>query len=180
MTLAYKQRQYPRSVISILVQNHYGVLARISSMFNRRSFNIESITASETLDPEITRITITVYCDKKTLKQMLLQTERLEEVQQVFLLDHNSLQRELLLIKVKADHETLPALRDISGVYNAKIIDLSPESIVMELTGKPEKIDGFLNMMEDFEVMEMCRTGITALERGLRNGHLQESAGLED
>jgi acetolactate synthase-1/3 small subunit len=156
---------YPRSVISILVENHYGVLARIASMFNRRSFNIDSIAASETIDPGITRITITVHADQNTLKQMLLQTERLEEVKKVFLLDTNSLQRELLLIKVKSDPQTLPAIRDIAGVYNAKIIDLSPESLVMELTGKPEKIDGFLKMFDNYNVLEMCRTGITALNR---------------
>ena len=134
------EKKYARSVISILVENHYGVLARIASMFNRRSFNIDSIAASETIDPGITRITITVHADQNTLKQMLLQTERLEEVKKVFLLDSNSLQRELLLIKIKSDPQTLPSLRDIAGVYNAKIIDLSPESLVMELTGKPEKI----------------------------------------
>ena len=138
------EKNYPRSVISILVENHYGVLARISSLFNRRSFNIDSIAASETIDPGITRITITVHADQNTLKQMLLQTERLEEVKNVFLLDSNSLQRELLLIKVESDPLLLPSLRDIAGVYNAKIIDLSPGSLVMELTGKPEKIDGFL------------------------------------
>ena len=159
------EKNYPRSVISILVENHYGVLARISSLFNRRSFNIDSIAASETIDPGITRITITVHADQNTLKQMLLQTERLEEVKNVFLLDSNSLQRELLLIKVESDPLLLPSLRDIAGVYNAKIIDLSPGSLVMELTGKPEKIDGFLKMFADYNVLEMCRTGITALNR---------------
>ena len=159
------EKKYARSVISILVENHYGVLARIASMFNRRSFNNDSSAASETIDPGITRITITVHADQNTLKQMLLQTERLEEVKKVFLLDSNSLQRELLLIKIKSDPQTLPSLRDIAGVYNAKIIDLSPESLVMELTGKPEKIDGFLKMFENYNVLEMCRTGITALNR---------------
>ena len=155
------QQKYPRKVISILVENHYGVLARISSMFNRRSFNIDSIAASETIDPEITRITITVHVDENMLKQMLLQTRRLEEVREAFVLDGDS-----LLIKIAADRENLPSLRDIAGVYKAKIIDLSPDSLVMELTGKPEKIDGFLNMMKSYDILEMCRTGITALERG--------------
>ena len=159
------EKKYARSVISILVENHYGVLARIASMFNRRSFNIDSIAASETIDPGITRITITVHADQNTLKQMLLQTERQKKKKKVFLLDSNSLQRELLLIKIKSDPQTLPSLRDIAGVYNAKIIDLSPESLVMELTGKPEKIDGFLKMFENYNVLEMCRTGITALNR---------------
>ncbi len=167
-----EQHTYPRRVISILVENHYGVLARISSMFNRRSFNIDSITASETIDPEVTRITITVHADEGMLKQMVMQTRRLEEVREAFVLDRSSVQRELLLIKVRANKEDLPSLRDVAGVYKAKIIDLSPDSLVMELTGKPEKVDGFLNMMKSYEMLEMCRTGITALERGTE--HLAE------
>lgn len=160
------QQKYPRKVISILVENHYGVLARISSMFNRRSFNIDSITASETIDPEITRITITAHVEEKILRQMLRQTRRLEEVREAFVLDDDSLQRELLLIKVAAPREELASLREVAGIYKAKIIDLSPGSMVLELTGKPEKIDGFLNMLGTYDILEMCRTGITALERG--------------
>lgn len=160
------QYKYPRRVISILAVNRYGVLARIASMFNRRSFNIDSITTSETMDPGIARITITVHVDEQKLKQLLLQTRRLEDVREVYELATASVQRELLLIKVRADKDNLPSLRDIAGVYKAKIIDLSPDSLVMELTGKPEKVEGFLNMMRNYEVLEMCRTGITALERG--------------
>ena len=160
------QYKYPRRVISILAVNRYGVLARISNMFNRRSFNIDSITTSETMDPGIARITITVHVDEQKLKQLLLQTRRLEDVREVYELATASVQRELLLIKVCADKDNLPSLRDIAGVYKAKIIDLSPDSLVMELTGKPEKVEGFLNMMRNYEVLEMCRTGITALERG--------------
>ena len=160
------QYKYPRRVISILAVNRYGVLARISNMFNRRSFNIDSITTSETMDPGIARITITVHVDEQKLKQLLLQTRRLEDVREVYELATASVQRELLLIKVRADKDNLPSLRDIAGVYKAKIIDLSPDSLVMELTGKPEKVEGFLNMMRNYEVLEMCRTGINALERG--------------
>lgn len=160
------QYKYPRRVISILAVNRYGVLARISNMFNRRSFNIDSITTSETMDPGIANITITVHVDEQKLKQLLLQTRRLEDVREVYELATASVQRELLLIKVRADKDNLPSLRDIAGVYKAKIIDLSPDSLVMELTGKPEKVEGFLNMMRNYEVLEMCRTGITALERG--------------
>ena len=163
------QYKYPRRVISILVANRYGVLARISNMFNRRSFNIDSITTSETMDPGIARITITVHVDEQKLRQLILQTRRLEEVHEVYELDRASVQRELLLIKVRADKENLPSLRDIVGVYKAKIIDLSPDSLVMGLTGKPEKIEGFLNMMRSYDVLEMCRTGITALNRGMEH-----------
>ena len=163
------QYTYPRRVISILVANRYGVLARISNMFNRRSFNIDSITTSETMDPGIARITITVHVDEQKLRQLILHTRRLEEVHEVYELDRASVQRELLRIKGRADKENLPSLRDIVGVYKAKIIDLSPDSLVMELTGKPEKIEGFLNMMRSYDVLEMCRTGITALNRGMEH-----------
>lgn len=170
-----EEQKYPRRVISILVENHFGVLARISSMFCRRSFNIDGISASETVNPGITRITITVHVDEKVLKQVLLQTARLEEVHQVFALDDNSLLRELLLIKLAASQESIPSLRDIASIYKAKIVDLSPDSMIMELTGKPEKIDGFLNLLKGYPILEMCRTGITALERGGLVPHPQKA-----
>ena len=157
----------PRRVISLLVDNQNGVLARVSSLFCRRGFNIESLTVSATNDPTVSRITVTLRGDDAAINQLILQTERLEVTRQVFeLTPEKSLQRELLLIKMAADRENLPSRREIAGVYKSKIIDLSPDSLVMELTGKPEKIDGFLNMMKSYDILEMCRTGITALERG--------------
>ena len=162
-----EQNNSTRRVISLLVDNSNGVLARISSLFCRRGFNIDSLTVSATNDPAVSRITVTLRGTEQALNQLILQTERLEVTRQIFELDPDkSLQRELLLIKIAADRENLPSLRDIAGVYKAKIIDLSPDSLVMELTGKPEKIDGFLNMMKSYDILEMCRTGITALERG--------------
>ena len=156
-----------RRVISLLVDNQSGVLARVSNLFCRRGFNIDSLTVSATNDPAVSRITVTITSDEKALSQLILQTERLEVTRQVFVLDHeNSLERELLLLKVAADVHNRSELREIASIYKAKIIDLSPDSLVMELTGKPEKIDGFLNMMKSYDILEMCRTGITALERG--------------
>lgn len=157
---------YPRTVISIMVDDSSGTLARVCGMFYRRAFNIDTITTSATIEPGITRLTISVRADEKTLNQVLRQTERLEEVHQAFVLDDSSLVRELLLIKVETDAAKMAELRDIAAVYKAKIIDLSPESIVMELTGGTPKVDGFLRMMENYHVLEMCRTGLTALERG--------------
>ena len=163
-----------RTAISILVDNHYGVLARISNMFNRRSFNIDSISASATMDPAITRITITVHEEPQALNQILLQTARLEEVRQVFVLDPaRSLERELLLVKVAADSSNRTALHEISDIYKAKIIDLSPGSMVFELTGTPEKVDAFLAMFEGYSILELCRTGITAIERGPVQEHVK-------
>ncbi len=156
-----------KQVVSLLVDNHAGVLTRISSLFGRRGFNIDSLTVSATDDPAISRITLVVDDDDALLAQVMLQTARLEETRKVFRLDTaRSLLRELLLIKVAADSSNRSELREIAGIYKAKIIDLSPQRMVLELTGEPEKIDAFLKMFENFHILEMGRTGITALARG--------------
>ena len=134
-----------RRVISLLVDNQSGVLARVSNLFCRRGFNIDSLTVSATNDPAVSRITVTITSDEKALSQLILQTERLEVTRQVFVLDHeNSLERELLLLKVAADVHNRSELREIASIYKAKIIDFSPDSMVLELTGRPEKVDSFL------------------------------------
>ena len=162
-----------KQVISVLVDNHSGVLTRISSLFGRRGFNIDSLTVSATNDPAVSRITIVVHDAAKVLQQIVLQTARLEETRHIFVLDPAvSLFRELLLLKVEATQANRSELREIGSIYKAKIIDLSPESLVFELTGEPDKIDAFLKMMEGFTILEMCRTGITALERGGASEHL--------
>ncbi len=148
-----------RHVISLLVDNHAGVLTRVSSLFGRRGYNIDSLTVSATNNPAISRITIVVHVDDET------------ELQQIIL---QSLLRELLLIKVQADVTNRTELKEICSIYKAKIIDLSPDSMVFELTGEPEKIDAFLKMLAGYKILEMCRTGITALERGGAHGHVQQ------
>ena len=164
-----------RKVVSLLVDNQAGVLTRISSLFTRRGFNIDSLTVSATNDPSISRITVTVFGDSRKLNQLLLQTERLEVTHQVFVLDDkNALQRELLLLKVAANVSNRAELQEIANIYKAKIIDLSPDSMIFELTGKPEKIDAFLRMFEDYTILEQCRTGVTALERGGMHQHMQK------
>lgn len=156
-----------REVISVLVQNHSGVLARVSSMFGRRGFNIDSLTVSATDDPAVSRITIVVHDDEKVLDQIIKQTNRLEETCQIFRLDStSSLLRELLLVKVAANAANRAELHEIASIYKAKIIDLSPRSMAMELTGEPEKIDAFIGMLRQYTVLEMCRTGITGMGRG--------------
>ena len=164
-----------RKVVSLLVDNQAGVLTRISSLFTRRGFTIDSLTVSATNDPTISRITVTVYGDSRKLDQLLLQTERLEVTHQVFVLDDkNALQRELLLLKVAANVANRAELQEIANIYKAKIIDLSPDSMIFELTGKPEKIDAFLRMFEGYSILEQCRTGVTALERGGMHQHMQK------
>ena len=156
-----------REVISVLVQNHAGVLARVTSLFARRGFNIDSLSVSATNDPGTSRITVVVHDDEQVLDQIIKQTARLEETCQIFRLDTDkSLLRELLLVKVTATAANRAELHEIASIYKAKIIDLSPHSMSMELTGEPEKIDAFLNMLGQYKLLEMCRTGITAMARG--------------
>ena len=163
-----------RRVISLLVDNQSGVLARVSNLFCRRGFNIDSLTVSATNDPTVSRITVAVSGTEKELNQLILQTERLEVTRQVFVLNHeNALERELLL-KVAADVHNRAELREVGSIYKAKIIDLSPDSMVFELIGKPEKIDAFLKMFADYTILELCRTGVTALERGGMHQHIQK------
>lgn len=154
-------------VLSILVDNHAGVLARISSLFGRRGFNIDSLSVSETDNPGLSRITIVVSGDDGELQQIMNQSAKLLETRAIFLVEPAmGVLRELLLVKVAADELTRAPLREISLVYKAKIIDLSPGSMIFELTGEPEKIDAFLEMLASYTILELCRTGITALQRG--------------
>ncbi len=156
-----------KEVLSVLVDNHSGVLTRITSLFGRRGFNIDSLTVSTTDDPKISRITLVVQDDETVLDQIMKQTQRLEETKEIFVLEPSkSLRRELLLVKVKADEQSRTAIREIALIYHAKVIDLSKNSMVLELTGEPDKIDAFLEVIASHDIIEMCRTGITALARG--------------
>ncbi len=158
-----------KRVVCLYVDNQPNVLARIASLMGRRNFNISTITASETHIPGITRITIVVMSeDEDVLNQIVAQTEKLEPVRSAYVLDTaNTVYRELLMVKIKADESNRTSLREIVDIYRGKIIDLSRKSLVIELTGTPEKIDGFVKMIEAYEIIEFCRTGVTGIERGL-------------
>ena len=165
----------PRKVLSLLVDNHAGVLARVSSLFGRRGFNIDSLSVSATNDPSLSRVTIVVSGEGAELDQIIKQSAKLPETRAVFLVEPAAgVLRELLLVKVGANELTRAALREIALIYKAKIIDLSPGSMIFELTGEPEKIDAYLEMLRDYPILEMCRTGITALERGEPGYELKE------
>lgn len=153
-------------ILSIIVENNAGVLARVSSLFGRRGYNIDSLTVSETNNPGTSNITMTVTGDGNILEQIIKQVNKLVEVISVkHLADNSSLSRELLLIKMQVDSASRAELREISEIYEATIVDLAPKSMMIELTGTTQKIDAFLLMMEEYIILEMCRTGVTALER---------------
>ncbi len=156
-----------QQVVSMLVDNNAGVLARVSSLFARKGFNIDSLTVSATNDDRVSRITITTSGNQYTLQQILSQTGKLHEVRRVVALNPDtSIQRELLLVKLRADETQRSIVREAAEIYKASVVDLSVDSMVVELTGKPGKIDAFLAVVGQYEILEMCRTGVTALERG--------------
>jgi acetolactate synthase-1/3 small subunit len=156
-----------KAIIALLVENNANVLTRVSMLFGRRGYNIDSLTVSETNDPAISRITITAQGDDRIIEQIILQTKKLVEVKAVRLEDENeAILRELLLVKLEADEAMRATIREICDVYKAGIVDFSAESIVCELTGKPSKINGFLDVIGKYRILELCRTGVTAIDRG--------------
>lgn len=154
-------------VIAAFVENKSGVLMRVTSMFNRRGFNIDTLTVGETESPEYSRITLTFSGDQDDLHQLVTQLQKLYNVKKVEVISAEvGIRRELLLIKVKNSSETRGDLRDAVDVFKAKIVDYSAEALCLEVTGDSTKIDSFIDNMKPFGIIEMCRTGIVALERG--------------
>ncbi|MBQ4615158.1 MAG: acetolactate synthase small subunit [Mailhella sp.] len=154
-------------VLSIVVDNNPNVMARVSSMFARRRFNMTSVTAAQTSDPGVSIITIVTEGDAHVLDQAIKQTRKLQEVRSITLLPRNeSLLSETIMIRLSFDDKNISLIKDIVEVYRAKIIDLTSSSMVVQLTGKPSKIDGFIEVMSPYQVLEMCRSGIIGMPRG--------------
>ena len=156
-----------RHVLSVLVQNSSGVLSRVSGLFSRRGYNIDSLTVGRTEDEKISRMTIAIVGDNDTLEQVKKQLDKLEDVIKVNdLKNGNSVYRELVLIKVKADAEKRAAINEIVTIFRSKIIDVSVDTLTIELTGDESKISALIKLMEEYGIQELVRTGVTALERG--------------
>ena len=154
-----------KEIVSVLVDNQANVLTRVVSLFGRRGFNIDSLTVSATNDPNLSRITIVFSATEQKMQQILTQTEKLEVVKSIYVLNReNSLYRELLLIQIEADQEQRSKIKEIVDIFRGKIVDLSRESLIIELTGTPEKLDGFMDVIQDYKIAEVCRTGITGIE----------------
>jgi acetolactate synthase-1/3 small subunit len=156
-------------VVSVLVENRAGTLSRVSGLFSRRGFNIDSLTVGETLDHSVSRMTIAVTGDDAVLEQIIKQLEKLVDVIAVRELDSTScLRREIMLVKVGAGETTRPAVIEIAGIFRSRVVDVSPETITIEATGDLEKLDGLLLLLRPYGVLELARTGLVALERGAR------------
>ena len=159
-----------KKVFQLLVDNTSGVLSRISGLFSRRGYNIESITAGVTADPRFTRITIVASGDDEILDQIEKQVEKLVDVRDIKeLKPDESVYRELALIKVRASSTERQGVIAVADIFRAKIIDVAQESLIVELTGNQDKIDAFIKLLAGYEILERARTGIAGLGRGIEN-----------
>ena len=159
-----------KKVFQLLVDNTSGVLSRISGLFSRRGYNIESITAGVTADSRFTRITIVTSGDDEVLEQIEKQVAKLVDVRDIKeLKPDRSVFRELVMIKVKATAQERQSIISVADVFRANIVDVAPESLIIELTGNQSKIEAFINLLNGHEILELARTGIAGLSRGAEN-----------
>ena len=153
-------------VIAVYVDNKAGVLTRVTAMFTRRNFNIDTLTVGETERSEYSRITITMRGDDYVKEQLINQLKKLYVVKKVEVLKDEPIKRELMLIKVLNKSENRNDIMTAVDVFRASVIDYSPDGMCIEVTGNPSKIDAFVKLLQPFGILEMCRTGVVALDRG--------------
>ena len=156
--------QEQEHVLSVKVANNNGVLLRVSGLFSRRCFNIKSLNAAETEEPNVSRLTIVVAGDLKVLTQIKNQLMKLYDVHEVRILE-DAVTREHILIRAGKNTEDRHKIIEIANLYRAKPVDVASDSIMLELTGEPVKIDSFISLLKPFGIIKMVRSGITALER---------------
>ena len=157
-----------KHTISILVENKTGVLQRVSGLFTRRDFNINNITVGKTAEPGLSRITITTYGDNRTLEQIIKQLNKLIEVIKVReMKPDQTIRRQLALIKIHAPTEQAKSeIIQYTNIFRGKIADVTPKTITIEITGKPDKINALIELIRPYGIKEMTKTGITAITRG--------------
>ena len=170
-----------KQVLSLLVENNPGVTSHISGLFSRRGYNIDSFSSGVTADPRYTRITIVASGDEQILEQIEKQLAKLEDVVDIKTLEPGaSVTRELLLVKLRAKDTERQPIISVTEIFHGKLVDVTRDSMVVELTGGQDKLDAFLDLVEGYGILELARTGITGLSRGCadvkifdENGHLQ-------
>lgn len=154
-------------ILSVLVSNQFGVLTRVSSLFSRRGYNIDSLTVGETQDPQYSRMTISATGDEATKEQIVKQLSKLFDVKKIEVMERDqTIVRELMLIKVEAPQATRSEIMEAVNIYRGKIVDLTPESVTIEITGEQTKLEAFVEFLKQYGIVELCRTGITAIGRG--------------
>jgi acetolactate synthase-1/3 small subunit len=164
-----EEKTLPYRILSVIVDNKPGVLFRVTNLFRARNFNIESITVGITEQKDISRMTIAIQSDSRTLEQLVKQLRKLIDIIDVRVLDTgNTVFRELALIKMKAsDPTSRMEITHFSNIFRAKILDISKDSMMVEITGTPDKIDAFKNIVVPYGIIQIARTGISALPRGV-------------
>lgn len=156
-----------QQVLSILVDNTSGALSHVAGLFSRRGFNIDSFSAGVTADPRYTRMTIVTSGDERVLEQIEKQLAKLEDVKNIKKLEQGtSVTRELILVKIKAKDTQRQAIISVTKIFHGKIVDVTNDSMVIELTGHQGKLDAFMDLLQGYEILELARTGITGLTRG--------------
>ncbi|WP_030487404.1 acetolactate synthase small subunit [Micromonospora chokoriensis] len=156
--------------LSVLVENKPGVLARVSGLFSRRGFNIDSLAVGETENPDVSRITIVVNADSSPLEQVTKQLNKLVNVLKIVELDPQvSVARELLLVKVRADRSARSQVLETVNLFRARVVDVAPDTLTIEATGTPDKLDALLRDLESFGIKEMVQSGLVAIGRGSRS-----------
>ncbi len=156
-----------RHTLSVLVENTPGVLARISGLFSRRGFNIDSLAVGPTENPEVSRMTIVISVDKLPLEQVTKQLNKLINVLKIVELDpDNSVQRELMLVKVHVDNVKRSSVLEIVTLFRAKVVDVAPDSVTIEATGSKDKLEALLRVLEPFGIKELVQSGLVAVGRG--------------
>ncbi|HQR80379.1 MAG TPA: acetolactate synthase small subunit [Actinomycetota bacterium] len=159
-----------RHTLSVLVENKPGVLARIAGLFSRRGFNIESLAVGPTENPEVSRMTIAINVDRLPLEQVTKQLNKLINVLKIVELDpENSVQRELVLVKVKADHEMRSNVLEIATLFRAKVVDVAHETLTIEATGSRDKLEALLRVLEPYGIKELVQSGMVAVGRGSKS-----------
>ena len=156
-----------KQTYSLLVENNPGVVSRVSGLFSRRGYNMESISAGVTADDRFSRITVVASGDDQCLEQIEKQLAKLEDVLDIKLLEYgNSVTRELILVKIRATDVQRQPILNVTEIYHGKIVDVTADSMVIELTGHQGKLDAFLGLLDGYEILELARTGVTGLTRG--------------
>lgn len=156
-----------KHTISVLVENEFGVLSRVAGLFSGRGFNIESLSVAPSLDPSLSRMTIVTSGDDRILEQITKQLNKLiDTIKVIDFTGYDYVEREMALIKVNAEEKFRAEILRVSDIFRAKIIDVAPETLNIEMTGNSNKVRAFLNLIAPYEIIEMARTGNLALKRG--------------
>jgi acetolactate synthase I/III small subunit len=159
-----------KHTLSVLVENKPGILARVAGLFARRSFNIHSLAVGPTEHPDVSRMTVVVDVEDAPLEQVTKQLNKLVNVIKIVELENpQSVQRELLLVKIRADLQTRSNVLETVRLFRAKVVDVAPDAVTVEVTGNPDKLEAFLKVVEPFGIRELVQSGLVAIGRGSRS-----------